>query len=190
VSSQGLAGYQSKTRHWQSQWHTQELRLNPSLKNDSETLADRGDTPRFGTKGVNEMTTAFTEAELQAYLDERLPVNRCAELEAALRSTPALTRRLEVLLVAEERTDLSLEGVWRRRRLSCPARSTWALYLADGLGDGLKQYLEFHLQTIGCRCCEANVDDLRRGMDEESPQRTRRVFETSVGQLRKLPMDR
>lgn len=134
-------------------------------------------------------TATFTDAELLAYLDEQLPVARSAELEAALRSTPRLARRLETLLADEERTDLSLEGVWRRRRLSCPARSTWALYLAGGLGDGLKQYLEFHLHTVGCRSCTANVEDLRRGLDDESPRRTRRVFETSIGRLKAMPVE-
>jgi anti-sigma factor RsiW len=133
---------------------------------------------------------SFTDAELLAYLDEQLPVARSAELERALRGMPALAKRLEALLAEEERTDLSLEAVWRRRRLSCPSRSTWALYVADGLGDALKRYLDFHLHTVGCRSCAANVDDLRRGLDPEAPRRTRRVFETSIGRLKTLPAER
>lgn len=129
----------------------------------------------------------FTDAELHAYLDEQLPVARSTELESALRSTPALSKRLAKLLGDSDRGGFSVEAVWRNRRLSCPARSTWALYLAGGLGDGLKQYLEFHLNTIGCRCCAANVEDLRRGLDSDSQRRTRRVFETSIGHLHALP---
>jgi len=136
------------------------------------------------------MSITFTDAELRAYLEETLPVARSTALEAAVRSTPALAKRLEALLADEDRTDLALETIWRQRRLSCPSRSTWALYVAGGLGDGLKQYLEFHLDTIGCRSCAANVDDLRRGMDANSQQRTRRVFETSIGQLHALPLEK
>jgi hypothetical protein len=131
--------------------------------------------------------TAFTDAELRAYLDERLPVARSTELESALRARPALAQRLRQLLGETERTDLSLEAVWRRLHLSCPSRSTWALYLSGELGDGLKQYLEFHLQTIGCRYCAANVEDLRRGADADAQPRARRVFESSIGQLHALP---
>uniref|UniRef100_A0A7C2PIE2 Uncharacterized protein n=1 Tax=Schlesneria paludicola TaxID=360056 RepID=A0A7C2PIE2_9PLAN len=129
----------------------------------------------------------FTDAELRAYLEEQLPVARSTELESALRGTPALAKRLESLLAVEDRADFSVEAVWRKRRLSCPARSTWALYVAGGLGDGLKQYLEFHLHTIGCRACAANVEDLRRGSDADAHRRTRRVFESSIGQLHALP---
>jgi hypothetical protein len=131
----------------------------------------------------------FTDAELRAYLDERLPVSRSSELETALRGTPALAKRLEALLATEDRADFSVEAVWRKRRLSCPSRSTWALYIAGGLGDGLKQYLEFHVQTIGCRSCAANVEDLRRGLDADSQRRTRRVFESSIGHLHALPAE-
>jgi hypothetical protein len=134
------------------------------------------------------MTVSFTDAELRAYLNEQLPVVRSAEMEAALRGSSALSRRLEEILIEADRTDVSLEAIWRKRRLSCPARSTWALYLSGGLGDGLKQYLEFHLHTIGCRYCAANLDDLRQN-DPNAQRRTRRVFESSIGQLQALPSD-
>lgn len=129
----------------------------------------------------------FTDAELRAYLDEQLPVSRSLELESAVRSDPGIRQRLTQLLVEGEDADLSLGTIWRRRRLSCPPRSTWALYLAQGLGDGLKQYLEFHLQTIGCRYCAANLQDLREHHGTADHQRTRRLFETSLGQLHSLP---
>jgi hypothetical protein len=132
-------------------------------------------------------TSRFSDLELRAYLDEELPVARSLELEAAARHDPALRQRLASLLSEDDRTDLSLEIIWRRRRLSCPSRGTWALYLANGLGDGLTQYLEFHLHTIGCRYCAANLADLRKDRDAEAERRTRRVFETSVGRLRSLP---
>lgn len=134
-------------------------------------------------------TPTFTDAELSAYLEEQLPLARSAELERALRANPTLAKRLEGLLADEERADLSLEAVWRRRRLSCPSRSTWALYVSDGLGDGLKRYLDFHLHSVGCRSCAANVEDLRCGLDPEAPRRTRRVFETSIGRLKALPRE-
>lgn len=129
----------------------------------------------------------FTDAELRAYLDELLPVSRSVELESAVRSDPGLRQRITQLLVEGQHADLSLGTIWRRRRLSCPPRSTWALYLAQALGDGLRQYLDFHLQTIGCRYCAANLQDLREHQESTDQQRTRRLFETSVGQLHSLP---
>jgi hypothetical protein len=51
----------------------------------------------------------------------------------------------------------------------------------------LTQYIEFHLATIGCRYCAANLDDLRESAQRESAetmQRRQRFFQSSAGQMR------
>lgn len=127
----------------------------------------------------------FTDEELMAYIDERLPSDRAAEVERQLRSSSSLSERLVELLERMDRGDITIGGMWRRGRWSCPPRAVLAGFVSGRLGDGLSQYLRFHIQTVGCRICEAIVQDLRRtDGEEEGLQRTRKIFQSSAGQLR------
>ena len=127
----------------------------------------------------------FTDEELMAYIDERLPSDRAAEVERQLRNSGPLTARLVDLLERTDRGDLTIGGMWRRGRWSCPPRAVLAAFVNGRLGDGLSQYLRFHIQTIGCRICEASVQDLSRTDGEDDGlQRTRKIFQSSAGQLR------
>lgn len=128
----------------------------------------------------------FTDEELRAYIGEELAVSRSTALEGQLPSDPLLQRRLQQFL-DEDATGLAVGSVWRRYQLSCPSRSTWADFLAGRLGDGLRQYLEFHRDVVGCRLCAANVADLETVSDDAAERRARRYFETSVGRLKNVP---
>lgn len=127
----------------------------------------------------------FTDEELMAYIDERLPSDRAAEVERQLRNSSPLSGRLVDLLERMDRGDVTIGGMWRRGRWSCPPRAVLAGFVSGRLGDGLSQYLRFHIQTVGCRICEASVQDLRRSDGEdEGLQRTRKIFQSSAGRLR------
>jgi len=128
------------------------------------------------------MTAPFTDSELAAYIAETLAVERSVALEAELRTSTALRERLRGLLAVGDSGALSVGALWQQQRISCPSRSTWAAYLADELGGGLTDYLQFHLDDIGCRFCAANVADLQAS-DPDAERRTRKYFETSVGRL-------
>jgi hypothetical protein len=58
-------------------------------------------------------------------------------------------------------------------------------YLLGTARDDLSDYIEFHLRTIGCRLCEANLHDLREASPPtgESSRRRRKFFESSAGKL-------
>ncbi|MBS0206336.1 MAG: hypothetical protein JSS49_25895 [Planctomycetes bacterium] len=127
--------------------------------------------------------TDFTNEELLAYVDERLPSTRATEIERRLRTCADLVHRLGLLLQTFERGDVTLGGMWRRGRWSCPPRGVWAALAMGRLGDGLSQYLKFHLDTVGCRVCEANVQDLRRNPADDE-QRIHKIFQSSAGRLR------
>ena len=129
--------------------------------------------------------THFTDEELLAYADERLESDRCTFVEQTLRSDAALAERLAVLLSARDQGEHSVGELWRRHRLSCPPRSVWAAFVDGRLGDGMSQYLRFHLDTIGCRVCAANFADLNeRHHSTDSERRTRKFFQSSAGKLR------
>jgi hypothetical protein len=127
----------------------------------------------------------FTDAELTAFLDEALPANRCAELEHELRSNRELRNRLREVRGREAAGLHTVGAIWRRSRLSCPSRTELGQYVLGTLSDAAADYVRFHLETIGCRYCQANLADLESASlpDEVPAQRRRRYFQTSAGYL-------
>lgn len=129
----------------------------------------------------------ITDAELHAYLDEAAPPERIAEIEAALRDDEPLRDRLASLVAGRDAGLHSLGEVWRRRRLTCPTREQLGSYLLGVLPEGLADYIGFHLEVVGCRWCNASVEDLRRqhqaSADDATPRRRGKYFESSVGRL-------
>lgn len=132
------------------------------------------------------MTGDFSDDELLTYLDEMLPVDRAAELERALRASDPLRQRLAALIRRRDQGGHTVGEIWRRQRLSCPSRSELGSYVLGALDDGLAGYIEFHLRVVGCRVCQANLDDLRRTQEEAGASYSRRqkFFESSAGRLR------
>jgi hypothetical protein len=138
------------------------------------------ESPRFSSG-------PFTDAELAAYLDEMLPVERAAVIETAVRGDSNLQQRLVQLLHRRDQGGHTVGEIWRRHQLSCPSRSELGSYLLGVLDDGPLAYIEFHLNTVGCRICQSNLEDLQltqQAGKAVSSQRTRRYFESSAGILR------
>ena len=127
----------------------------------------------------------FTDAELTAFLDEALPANRCAELEHELRSNSELRNRLREVRGREAAGLHTVGAIWRRSRLSCPSRSELRQHVLGTLSDSESDYIRFHLETIGCRYCQANLSDLESASasDELPVRRRQRYFQTSAGYL-------
>jgi hypothetical protein len=124
---------------------------------------------------------------LDAYLDDALGETETARVEKALRESEPLRRMLRVLMQERDRGDHSISAVWRRERLSCPTREQLGSYLLQVLDDGLQDYIEFHLHTIGCAFCLANLADLKALQQEPTPkaqERRRRIFASSAGYLK------
>lgn len=130
-----------------------------------------------------------SDAELLGYLDEMLSLQQAAEIEQALRDSPALRQRAALLVKRRDQGGHSVGEIWRRERLSCLTRSQLGSYLLGTLEPQLTDYIEFHLDTIGCRICLANLDDLRQAaagtVETQQSQRRRRYFESSAGRLTK-----
>lgn len=79
-----------------------------------------------------------------------------------------------------------LADIWESLRLSCLKRSTIGAWLLGSLDAPWAQYAEFHLHKLGCRFCQANLEDLRRqGTREESRASRQRILASTVGFLRK-----
>ena len=128
---------------------------------------------------------SWTERELAAWLDEMLPPDRMAELEQELRNDEALQARVAQLIHHRDQGGHSVGEIWQRAGLSCPTRSELSGFLLQTLPRESADYVEFHLMTIGCRVCQANLKDLQdhASQSQEAPGRRRRFFESSAGLL-------
>lgn len=124
---------------------------------------------------------------LHAYLDDALSDAETARLESLFRSSEPLRARLREVLLERDRGEHSLGAVWRRERLTCPTREQLGSYLLEVLDADLQEYIEFHLQTVGCPFCQANLEDLRDHAADVAPKthRRKRYYESSAGLLRK-----
>src|SRR5437763_12745191 len=134
------------------------------------------------------MAAEFTDSELLAYLDEALPVERMAAVENALRASGDLRNRTAGLRMRRDEQGHSVGEIWRRGRLSCPTRHQLGSFLLDALPAEHADYIRLHLETVGCRYCVANLDDLRESQQPstETAQRRQKFFQSSAGYVRKL----
>ncbi len=134
------------------------------------------------------MPHAIHQSDLEAYLDEALPPEEMARIEQVLRTDANMAEQLGMVASRRDEGVHSIGATWRRHRLSCPTREQLGSYLLGALPDDWAEYVEFHVEQVGCRFCRANLEDLRR-QEQEHPeviqQRRRRYFQTSAGHLRR-----
>ncbi len=131
--------------------------------------------------------SAITRETLRDYLNDALPDAELAAVERALRESAELRAELETVRGDVDRGDHSVGAVWRRERLSCPNREQLGGFLLGAADPDLLDYVQFHLTTVGCPYCTANLDDLKRLQEEASApaqQRRRRIFKSSAGLLK------
>ncbi|MCY2965534.1 MAG: hypothetical protein NT069_18205 [Planctomycetota bacterium] len=128
-----------------------------------------------------------TDSELLAFLDEGLPVERMSALEQQLRDSEPLRQRLARLRSQQDAHGHTVSEIWRRNRLSCPTRHQLGSFLLGVVSNELADYVEFHLRTVGCRVCAANLDDLRSANQgqAEVAKRRQRFFQSSAGYVRR-----
>ncbi len=132
------------------------------------------------------MPKAIRQSDLEAYLDEALPPEEMARIELALRKDPELIRQLSAINGRRDAGVHSLGEIWRRHHLSCPSRDQWGSYLLGALPEDVEDYFVFHLETIGCRPCRANLADLQKQEAEahvETETRRKKYFQSSAGYL-------
>jgi len=134
------------------------------------------------------MATDFCNSDLEAFLDESLPVERMTAIEDALRHSEALQKKVTAINGRRDAGVHSLGEIWRRHRLSCPPREQLGSYLMGVLPKGTADYIRFHLDTIQCRYCAASVVDLKvrqsAGEAEVAERRRQKYFQSSAGYLK------
>lgn len=134
------------------------------------------------------MTHKFKTAELEAYLDEALPPLAMSQIEAALRDDPALADQLAGINARRGAGIHSLGEIWRRARLGCLSREQLGSYLLGAISREAVWYIRYHLETFGCRLCNANLEDLKSqhgSAPADTQSRRRKYFQSSAGYLKK-----
>jgi hypothetical protein len=123
---------------------------------------------------------------LACYLDDALDETEIAQIEQALRNSEPLRQQLKQIIQERDRGEHSVGAIWRRQRLSCPPREQLGSYLLGVLDDNVQDYIQFHVQTIGCAYCLANLADLQtqhQDADGQVKKRRKRYYQSSAGLL-------
>ena len=134
------------------------------------------------------MSQPFSTTELEAYLDEALPVEQMARIEQALRSDSGLVAQLAAINGRRDAGVHSLGEIWRRHRASCPSREQLGSYLLGALDTQFSDFVAIHVEVVGCRVCRANLTDLEKQQAEAgdlAQTRRRKYFQSSAGYLRR-----
>ncbi len=94
-----------------------------------------------------------------------------------------LTGRSDNLELAS--IDGLLSRLWREKRFTCPKRSTIGSWRLGSLDEDWSDYVRFHVETLGCTICLANLHDLDSSLAEKQQTKVllERIYESSIGFL-------
>ncbi len=74
-----------------------------------------------------------------------------------------------------------LTDTWESQRLTCPKRSTIGAFLLEQLDPKWFDYIDFHLTTLGCHFCRANLKDLKQQKTIEEKLFREKIMASTVG---------
>lgn len=134
------------------------------------------------------MSRQYSQAELEAFLDEGLTAEEMSAIEQALRADKEMSAQLAIIVQRRGGGMHSIGDIWRTNRISCPSREQLGSFLLGVLEEEIENYVTFHVQTVGCRACQASLDDLRQQQADAAEvreTRRRRYFQSSAGLLRR-----
>ena len=133
------------------------------------------------------MTSQFTDAELEAYLDESLDSARAAEIEQAVREDRVLLSRLSMINGRRDAGIHTLGEIWRRNQIGVPTVEAMGNFLLGVLSDEESDYINFRMEHLKCPFTLAMFNDLQTQQSENaemSKTRRERFYKTSAGLLR------
>jgi hypothetical protein len=111
----------------------------------------------------------ITRQVLRDFVEDDLPDAEKAAVEKAVRRDPDLAALLKDVRDELDRGEHSVGAIWRRERLSCPTREQLGQHLLGAAAPDLGDYIDFHLETVGCPYCLANLEDLKAVRKKTTP---------------------
>jgi macrodomain Ter protein organizer (MatP/YcbG family) len=130
----------------------------------------------------------FTEAELEAYIEESLDPVRAAQLEQAMREDETLVQKLSFINSRRDAGIHTLGEIWRRNQIGVPSGKRIRDFIMGIATDDEAEYIRFRLEVLKCPFTIACWKDLKEKLDDKSEQviesRRRKYFNSSAGLLR------
>jgi RNA polymerase sigma factor (sigma-70 family) len=154
-----------------------------------QLIHDLRDRDAFGDLQVIELV--FFAGRRNLDVAELLGIDQKAVAGIKFRAIQRLQKNLaikdpaSVACLDESQADLTVARVWREQRLTCLKRSTLGAYVVGVLDDPWRGYTQFHLDVVGCPMCLANLADLEVEEEMEQAGDRERMFQSSVGFLRR-----
>jgi hypothetical protein len=136
--------------------------------------------------------THFTDAELEAYLDESLDSARAAQVESAIRTDKELIRRLSMINGRRDAGIHTLGEIWRRNQIGVPTTESMGNFLLGVLPESESEYINFRMKQLCCPFTLAMYNDLQTQQSESaemSKTRREKFYKTSAGLLQRGPND-
>ncbi len=133
------------------------------------------------------MDQEFTDADLEAYLDEALDHVRASDIEQAARENPELIKRLAHINRRRDAGVHTLGEIWRAHQLGVPSRDTVAEFLLGVLEEENAAYIQFRLDVLKCPFTIALKKDLESQQGDEAvveQDRRSKIYKSSAGLLR------
>ena len=130
----------------------------------------------------------FTDADLEAYLDESLNSDRATEIEDALANDKDLLNRLAMINGRRDAGIHTLGEIWRRNQIGVPTPEVMGNFILGILPEGDSQYIQFRMDELKCCFTLAMFNDLKNQQSENSElsqTRRERIYKTSAGLLKR-----
>jgi hypothetical protein len=119
------------------------------------------------------MNEEFSDAELEAFLDEAIDAVRAAEIEQAARQQPTLLKRLSAINRRRDQGAHSLGAIWRRFQVGVPSAETLGQYVLGILDSEHANYIRFRVETLKCPFTIALLADLQAAEDQAYAKKSR-----------------
>ena len=130
----------------------------------------------------------FTDAELEAFLDESLDPDRAQDIETALSSDDDLLQRLSRINGRRDAGMHTLGEIWRRNQIGVPSPEDLGKYLLGILTDEEADYVRFRVDVLKCPYTIASLKDLEQQQAETETQtesRRRKYYNSGAGLIKR-----
>jgi len=134
------------------------------------------------------MTHTFTDAELEAFLDESLDPARAEEVESALAEDQELLYRLSRINGRRDAGMHTLGEIWRRNQIGVPTPEHLGNYLLGILSEEEADYIKFRIDILKCPFTIASLNDLQQQQAEsqdKTESRRRKYFNSGAGLIKR-----
>jgi len=140
------------------------------------------------------MNDQYTDAEIEAFLDEALDPARASEIEELARKDSELLKRMSMINRRRDAGVHSMGAIWRRYQIGVPGREVMGQFLLGILDSGHADYIRFRLEVLKCPYTLAMRNDLEGATNHEEVVRTKdrcdSIYQSSAGLLGKKPGNR